>query len=87
MLSLVALALLAGLTQATRPHVLFIVIDDLGFDDVGFRSHEIKTPNIDQLAEEGIVLDQYYVQDVCSPSRSTFMVCLYVCTIMSSISE
>ena len=46
---------------------------DLGFDDVGFRSHEINTPTIDKLAEAGVVLDQYYVQDVCSPSRSTFM--------------
>lgn len=55
------------------PNVLFIVIDDLGFDDVGFRSHEIKTPTIDSLAHSGVILDQYYVQDVCSPSRSTFM--------------
>ena len=64
--------------NATRPtlpppNVLFIVIDDLGFDDVGFRSHEIQTPTIDSLARKGVVLDQYYVQDVCSPSRATFM--------------
>ena len=41
--------------------------------DVGFRSHEIRTPTIDGLAAKGRVLDQYYVQDVCSPSRATFM--------------
>ena len=57
----------------TPPNVLFIVLDDLGFNDVGFRSHEIRTPNVDALAQSGLVLDQYYVQDVCSPSRSTFM--------------
>ena len=56
-----------------QPHVLFIVLDDLGFDDVGFRSHQIRTPHIDGFARSGLVLDQYYVQDVCSPSRSTFM--------------
>ena len=56
-----------------KNHVLFIVIDDLGFDDVGFRSHEIRTPTIDALAARGVVLDSYYVQDVCSPSRATFM--------------
>ena len=56
-----------------KPHVLFIVVDDLGFDDVGFRSHQIRTPHIDSLAKAGVVLNKYYVQDVCSPSRATFM--------------
>ena len=56
-----------------QSHVLFIVVDDLGFDDVGFRSHDIRTPAIDGLAQRGATLDQYYVQDVCSPSRATFM--------------
>jgi len=65
--------LLLFATTAAKNHVLFIVIDDLGFDDVGFRSHEILTPTIDHLAQEGVILDQYYVQDVCSPSRATFM--------------
>ena len=61
-----------SLSQA-KNHVLFIVIDDLGFNDVGFRSHEIKTPNIDKFALQGVILNKYYVQDVCSPSRATFM--------------
>jgi arylsulfatase B/arylsulfatase I/J len=71
---------LAGLAVAVKqPHVLFIVMDDLGFDDVGFRSGSdynvsgIRTPTIDALAADGIILNQYYVQDVCSPSRATFM--------------
>ena len=55
------------------PHILLIVVDDLGWNDVGFRSHQIKTPYIDAMAKGGIVLNQYYVQDVCSPSRATFM--------------
>ena len=47
--------------------------DDLGWHDVGFRSNnQIHTPTIDKLASDGVVLDQYYVQDVCSPSRATF---------------
>jgi len=53
--------------------VLFVVVDDLGFTDVGFRSHEIRTPTVDSLAKNGVVLDQYYVPSVCSPSRATFM--------------
>ena len=63
----------ASAEKAKKPNVLFIVIDDLGWDDVGFRSHQIHTPTIDALAADGVVLNQYYVQDVCSPSRATFM--------------
>jgi len=62
-----------AVTSSQKPNVLFVVIDDLGFTDVGFRSHEIRTPTVDNLAKHGVVLDQYYVQDVCSPSRATFM--------------
>ena len=50
----------------------FLRWSDLGWDDVGFRSHQIRTPNIDRMASEGRVLNHYYVQDVCSPSRATF---------------
>eukprot|EP00937_MAST-01D_sp_MAST-1D-sp2_P007256 g7256.t1 len=63
----------AAATEPTRPHVLFVVIDDLGWDDVGFRSHQVRTPTVDAMAADGVVLNQYYVQDVCSPSRATFM--------------
>ena len=48
-----------------------IVIDDLGFDDVNFRSHQILTPNINKLSEEGMIFSNMYLQDVCSPSRSS----------------
>ena len=69
----IAIILLFVSTALAKNHVLFIVIDDLGFDDVGFRSHEIATPTIDSLAMNGVILNKYYVQDVCSPSRATFM--------------
>ncbi|XP_060083290.1 arylsulfatase B-like isoform X1 [Ylistrum balloti] len=63
--------------QAKSPHILFIVADDFGWNDVGFRNPNISTPNIDKLAKEGIILDQAYVQPVCSPSRSAFMTGMY----------
>ena len=74
-LSTAVLAVLAccAVAHQKKPHVLFVVVDDLGWDDVGFRSHQVSTPTIDALASDGIVLNQYYVQDVCSPSRATFM--------------
>lgn len=56
------------------PHIIFIVSDDLGFNDVGFHgSTQIGTPNIDAIAKEGITLMNYHVQPVCSPSRASFM--------------
>ncbi|OWF53589.1 arylsulfatase B-like [Mizuhopecten yessoensis] len=59
------------------PHIVFIVADDLGWNDVGFRNPYILTPNIDRLAREGVILDQAYVQPVCTPSRNAFMTGVY----------
>ena len=57
-----------------RPHILLVVADDLGFNDVGFHgSKQIPTPNMDALAATGVQLDGYYVQPVCSPTRSCVM--------------
>jgi len=58
---------------ADRPNIVFILADDLGFKDVGYQGGDIKTPNIDKLASEGTRLDQFYVQPVCSPTRSSLM--------------
>ena len=55
------------------PHILFILADDLGWSDVGFHGSVIKTPNIDKLANEGVILDNYYVQPLCTPTRSALM--------------
>tara|TARA_B110000208_G_C11705299_1_gene407337 strand:+ start:879 stop:1232 length:354 start_codon:yes stop_codon:yes gene_type:complete len=59
---------------AAPPHIVFIVSDDLGFNDVSFHgSQQIGTPNIDAIAADGITLMNYHVQPVCSPTRATFM--------------
>jgi len=52
------------------PNILFILADDLGWNDVGFHGSEIETPYIDQLARDGVVLDQHYVTPVCSSTRA-----------------
>ena len=51
-----------------------LLSQDLGFNDVGFHgSKQIPTPHIDSIAKEGVTLNNYHVQPVCSPTRSTIM--------------
>ncbi|KAK7099965.1 hypothetical protein V1264_022984 [Littorina saxatilis] len=59
--------------QQKPPHIVFVVADDLGFNDVSFRADDMHTPNIDRMAREGIILNSSYVQPLCSPSRSAWM--------------
>jgi len=59
---------------AEKPHIVHIVADDLGWKDVGFNgSEDIKTPNLDKLADEGAKLTQFYVQPMCTPTRAALM--------------
>ena len=52
------------------PHIVFILADDYGFNDVGYHNPRIKTPNLDSLAADGVRLENYYVQPICTPTRS-----------------
>lgn len=60
-----------------RPHIVFILSDDQGFADIGYRSAEVKTPHLDRLAREGVRLEHFYVQPVCTPTRAALMTGLY----------
>uniref|UniRef100_A0A3Q2Y7Z4 Arylsulfatase I-like n=1 Tax=Hippocampus comes TaxID=109280 RepID=A0A3Q2Y7Z4_HIPCM len=56
-----------------QPHIIFILIDDQGFNDIGYHNPSIKTPTLDKLAAEGVKLENYYVQPICTPSRSQLL--------------
>jgi len=57
----------------SKPNIVIIVADDLGYGDVGFHGSDIQTPNLDRLANEGVSLEQFYVAPVCSPTRAGLM--------------
>lgn len=59
--------------RAKQPHILLVVADDLGWHDVGFHGSEIRTPVLDKLAQDALLLDNYYVQPVCSPTRASML--------------
>lgn len=72
----VPLALLAGPTlaqESKRPNIVYIVADDLGWADIGFRGSDIQTPNIDRLAAGGLELNDFYVEPMCTPTRAALM--------------
>ena len=60
-----------------RPHILLIMVDDLGFSDFGCYGGEIHTPNIDRLAEEGMRFSQFYNTAKCHSSRVSLLTGLY----------
>jgi len=65
----------AGFTQANlkRPNILLIVADDLGYTDLGVYGSEINTPNLDQLANDGLILTDFHNQAVCAPTRAAIL--------------
>jgi arylsulfatase A-like enzyme len=66
-------SLAAAQTIPTRPHIVFILADDLGWGDVGYHGSEIPTPTLDRLASEGVRLEQYYTPSSCTPTRASLM--------------
>lgn len=60
--------------EATAKNIIFVILDDLRFDGLGFLTPEVQTPNIDQLAAEGVYFSNAVVTtSLCSPSRATIL--------------
>jgi len=65
----------AAQRSSERPNLVFIFADDWGWGDLGCYGHQqVKTPNLDRLASQGVLFTQFYVcSGVCSPSRASVM--------------
>ena len=68
---------LSSLSAADKPNIVFILVDDMGFSDIGAYGGEIKTPHIDSLAQGGVRFSQFYNASRCCPTRATLMTGLH----------
>lgn len=59
------------------PNVVLILVDDMGFSDIGCYGGEVQTPNLDRLARQGVRFSQFYNTARCSPSRASLLTGLH----------
>ena len=67
-----------NLMSMDKPNVVIILTDDLGWGDVSYHGSHIPTPNIDQLAKDGMELNRFYSNPVCSPTRASLLTGLHI---------
>ena len=63
--------------EVLQPHVVYILADDLGWNEVSWNNPGFLTPNLERLASNGVLLNQSYVSPKCSPSRAALLSGLY----------
>jgi len=61
------------MVENQKPNILLLVADDMGFSDIGPFGSEIRTPTLNKLAENGVLLTNFHVLPTCSPSRSVLL--------------
>jgi len=64
-------------TRPTRPNIVILFVDDLGYSDIGCFGGEIETPNLDRMAASGVRFTQFYNTSRCCPSRASLLTGLY----------
>ncbi|CAN0259527.1 unnamed protein product, partial [Hapterophycus canaliculatus] len=67
-------------SASSNPNVFFIMIDDMGWNDIGYQSTDLKevTPHLDKLAAGGVKMTNYYTMSICTPARASLMTGRYV---------
>jgi arylsulfatase A-like enzyme len=71
------LALQARAAEPKNPNIVVILVDDMGFSDIGCYGSEIRTPNLDSLAAGGLRFTQFYNTARCCPTRAALLTGLY----------
>ncbi len=68
---------LSSAIGAERPNIVVVLVDDMGFSDIGCYGGEVPTPNLDRLSAEGVRFTQFYNTARCSPTRASLLTGLY----------
>jgi len=63
--------------QSQRPNIILVMADDLGWSDIGCYGGEVRTPQIDSLARDGLRFTQFYNNSICGPTRASLLTGLY----------
>ncbi len=74
---LLLFVLAIAVTAAERPNIVLVMVDDMGFSDLGYHGGEIETPTLDALARGGVRFSQFYNAGRCCPTRATLMTGLH----------
>ena len=74
---LITTFLMGQSAHANTPNILYIIADDMGLSDIGCYGGEIETPQLDALAKNGLRFTNYYVHNMCWPTRASLMTGLY----------
>jgi arylsulfatase A-like enzyme len=72
-LAILAMTAVPTLAEDTRPNILVVLFDDVGFTDFGVYGGDARTPTIDALAQSGTLFSRYYSSPFCGPSRAMLM--------------
>ena len=67
----------ARAASPAKPNIIVILVDDMGFSDIGCYGSEIPTPNLDKLAATGLRFTQFYNTGRCCPTRAALLTGLY----------
>lgn len=70
---LASIAFADTIAQKDKPNIILVLVDDMGYSDLGAYGSEIQTPNIDKLAYEGLRLKEFYNNAICAPTRASLL--------------
>ena len=70
---ILAAVMLSVASAAQKPNILLVLVDDMGYSDLGCFGGEIQTPNLDKLGAEGIKFTQFSNNAKCETSRTALM--------------
>ena len=71
------IAVASSATAAERPNIVIVMVDDMGFSDIGCYGGEVRTPHLDALAAGGVRFSQFYNTGRCCPTRASLLTGLY----------